>query len=339
MKNSVFKWLLVGLICGCAGWNVAQPQIRYLPADGLLDITPYVAYLADSTEKLTIDQVQRLSSAAFKPNNKAGLSLGSTHLPYWFRIDFADTTYAEDLYFYSDFPLHYLDIYLTDTKDGHKHWQTGVLRPFGGRDFQTNKYIINLGKHPRQVFWRAQSPTLHLPIAIATIRPLVNYTHLFDLWTGGLLALVATLAVYNLFLFFALQDRVFLYYAAYQLSLFYLVIHGIGIAHQFFFPNNPVLNADNNTGVVVSVGLTLLFVSKFLNLSVLAPYLRWWLFGIFGLLVGLAVCEWTLPYRAWQNDLTNALVVVHACSVIGAGLYVWRLGYQPAKYFTLASIC
>ncbi len=333
MRKRVLCLLLVVLVARTAQ---AQATLRYPNNGGFLDATPFVSYLADTSRLLTIEQVRHLPYAAFTPNRQAGLSLGNTALPHWFRIDFAPADTTQNLYFYDDFQLQYLDVYLIDAGGRIKTWKTGVMRPFGGRDFGTNKYIFDIGPQPKQLFFRVQSPTIHLPIYVSRIGPLVNFTHRFDLFTGALTGLILALAVYNLFLFFSLHDRTFLYYGGYELMMAYLVFRGIGSWQMFITPNAEWLNADNNTSVILSVLFVYLFVTKFLNLKALSSVL----FNIHTAIVGLAlvlmVCEWTLPYAAWQSDMTDLLVIASAVLVMFSGVYTWYLGYEPARYFTLA---
>ena len=326
--------ILTLLLATFSTW--AQPLINYQKTDALLQIAPHVAYLADTAQNLTFAQVRQLPQAAFTINGKDGLSLGNQDLPHWFRIDFAPTTASEDLYLYTDFPLHYLDVYSTDQNDSLKVWKTGLLRPFGGRHFLTNNYSFNLGRNPKQVIFRAQSPTLHLPFLLGTIQPLVAYTFKYDLLIGGLLGIILALALYNLFLFFSLKDLTFLYYAGYELTLFHLVFKGMGTQQVFFTQNNPSFNSDNITSVVICALFSFLFVNKFLNVKALAPKLYTWNLVVLLALLGLMLTEWLLPYRAWHNNALDLLIITNALSVILGGIYTWYLGYEPAKYFTLA---
>ncbi|TAG67452.1 MAG: hypothetical protein EAZ26_08895, partial [Runella slithyformis] len=314
----------------------AQPKVDYHKTDKLLDVAPYVAYLADTAQNLTFAQVQRLPYAAFVVNGKEGLSLGNQDLPHWFRIDFAEAPATEDLYLYTDFPLHYLDVYLIHQNDSVSTWQTGLLRPLGGRHFLTNNYSFNLGRNPKQVIFRAQSPTLHLPFLLGTIQPLVAYIFQYDLLVGALLGLLLALALYNLFLYFSLKDLTFLYYSGYELTLFYLTLKGMGTHQVFFTPNAPWFNADNITSVVICATFSFLFVNKFLDIKALAPKLYAWNLGILGALMVLMFMEWLLPYQIWHNNALDVLVIVNSFSIILGGIYIWYLGYEPAKYFTLA---
>ncbi len=314
----------------------AQPKVDYQKTDKLLDVAPYVAYLADTAQKLTFGQVRRLPRAAFVVNGKEGLSLGNQELPHWFRIDFTDATAPEDLYLFTDFPLHYLDVYLIDQNDSVTVWKTGLLRPLGGRHFLTNNYSFNLGRNPKQVIFRAQSPTLYLPFLLGTIQPLVAYTFKYDLLIGALLGLILSLSLYNLFLYFSLKDLTFLYYSSYELILFYLIFKGMG-AHQVFFTrNNPWFNADNITSTVLCATFSFLFVNKFLNIKALAPRLYVWNLSILAALMALMFTEWLLPYKIWHNNVLDVLIIINSLSVILGGVYIWYLGYEPAKYFTLA---
>ena len=330
----LLQFIVCWLLMAFNTW--AQPKVDYQKTDKLLDVTPYVAYLADTAQNLTFGQVQRLSYAAFVANSKEGLSLGNQDLPHWFRIDFAEATAPEDLYLYTDFPLRYLDVYLIDQNNKVSVWKTGLLRPFGGRHFLTNNYSFNLGRNPKQVIFRVQSPTLYLPFLLGTIQPLMAYTFKYDLLMGALLGLILALALYNLFLYFSLKDLTFLYYSGYEFTLFYLVFKGLGAHQVFFTQNNTWFNADNITSTVVCATFSFLFVNKFLNIRALAPKLYVWNLAVLAALMTLMFIEWLLPYQVWHNNALDLLIIVNSLSVILGGVYIWYLGYEPAKYFTLA---
>ena len=314
----------------------SQFEVNYKKADGLLDISPYISYLADTSQNLTFEQVQKLPYSSFTQNKKIGLSLGNQDLPHWFRIDFADTTFSEDLFLYTDFPLRYLDVYLIDKNGSVQTWKTGLMRPFGGRYFLTNSYTYNLGRNTTQVFFRTQSPTLHLPFLVGTIQPLFEFNFYYIFFVGGLLGLILGLVFYNLFLYITLKDSTFLYYSCYELTLFYLTLKGMG-THHVFLPHFPQwFFADNITSTVVCIFFIFLFVNKFLNVKNLTPKLYFWYVLLLSCFIVLMIFEWTIPYQAWHGNLFNILIIVNSISVMLGGAYIWYLGYEPAKYFTLA---
>ena len=53
----------------------SQAKVSYKKTDGLLDITPYISYLADSTEKLTFEQIRALPNSTISINNENELCL------------------------------------------------------------------------------------------------------------------------------------------------------------------------------------------------------------------------------------------------------------------------
>lgn len=122
------RQLLIFLLLAISVGGFAQSKIHYQKSDGLLDITPYVAYRADSAEKLTFEQVLKLPYSAFKPNGKAGINLGNTDIPYWFRVDFADSVGVEDLYIsMKNDEIMALDGFLIEQNQHLKTWSVGIF--------------------------------------------------------------------------------------------------------------------------------------------------------------------------------------------------------------------
>ena len=120
---------------------LSQAKISYKKSDGLLDITPYISYLADSTEKLTFEQVKTLPESAFTLNGKVGLNLGSTNYPYWFKVNFDDTTIKENIFLTIGLNARIIDFYTVKTNNSIEVVKSGFLRPFGTNYFKTNRII------------------------------------------------------------------------------------------------------------------------------------------------------------------------------------------------------
>ena len=97
---------------------------------------------------------------------------------------------------------------------------------------------------------------------------------------GGLLGLILAMAIHNLFLFFSIRDRIFLYYSLHTIAACYLILKSYGLHHEFFLPNSPILNTDGNTTNFITITLAVRFVSKFLNTRALVPTIHKWLVGV-----------------------------------------------------------
>ncbi|WP_428656735.1 7TM diverse intracellular signaling domain-containing protein [Runella sp.] len=333
------KTLLFSLLfLGCTSYDFAQHKVSYKKSDGLPDITPYVAYRADSSEKLTFEQVRKMPYSAFIPNGKVGINLGNTNIPYWFRVDFADSVAVEDLYIsILQGEIQMVDAYSVNQQGKVKNWKTGVMRPFSSHFFRSNLMVFDLGKNPETFYLRVKSNDIFLPLALSSIQPYVNYSYRFSFLMGGLIGLILALAAYNFLLFFSLLDRTFLYYSLHALCVSYIVLREQGFNHMLFWQDNPAANSNVNTSSFITIFFAILFITKFLNTRALAPKVHWLLVLLCiagGLMLPL---EWLSGNnRVLVDRVSQLLIILINFSFLFTGFYIAWLGYQPAKYFILA---
>lgn len=156
------------------------------------------------------------------------------------------------------------------------------------------------------------------------------------LFFGSIIGIIAIMALYNLFLFISIQDSSYLYFGLCLLG--YIVVEGAltGVGYQVFWPNMPNWN---DISIVVSANMALaallMFSRDFLSLKTSLPnaYKIFRVLAVAGLLnVFLA---FVLPY---QIMILITLLYSLLSPLLGycAGIYLWKTGFKPARYYTIA---
>jgi diguanylate cyclase len=153
---------------------------------------------------------------------------------------------------------------------------------------------------------------------------------------GMLFGVLVVMALYNLFAYTMLLDRVFLYYALFALSLalFEAAINGFG--NQYLWGNS-VWWREHSIVLFIPLlqGFASLYARSFLQLKLA----KRWLYNLFGGMfhAGLvcALLSLFMPYSIIVKVSAILVFVVGVMSVL-AGLYRWHTGYVAARYFILA---
>jgi signal transduction histidine kinase len=199
--------------------------------------TTYFQVLDDATGTMTFDQVRRSSAFQttpfYNPKRHAHVS--------WIRMRVKNTlSYPLDLYF-CDFSSSYVDLYWQDSSQVWRHGRTGILVPYsqlpdrkGSRErnrlflhLQPGQQIV-LYERAENTFWQAPLKYIYpqLQSEANRIQSAYNFVRvergLEDYFFDGIMIGVLFLAVcYNLFLFFSIRDRVYLYFS---ISLFFFML-------------------------------------------------------------------------------------------------------------------
>ena len=153
---------------------------------------------------------------------------------------------------------------------------------------------------------------------------------------GLLYGVMAAMVLYNLFLFFSVRDRSYLYYVLYIICLCMLLASHRGLTFEYLWSESAVWNrhAEYVAGGL-AFAFNLLFARTYLNTRQNTPKSDRLLLGLIGLSaleVLIGIFNFAIAYRLLI--LIGFLLLPLLMTV---GILCWRLGYRPAKYFVLAS--
>jgi signal transduction histidine kinase len=206
------------------------------------DLSPHLSLLEDPTGRLEISEVASDTYASrFKAwdSSHGSVNLGFTSSNLWVRLtmsrkpDSPERWLLEVPYAYNKF----LDFYAP----GQPTVLTGSGRPVSTRPLFDRFFLfpITVKPEPQTFYFRvASNYTVSLPLQIWEPRAYTKHAQQSNLvnalYYGGLLAL----AIYNLFLYFSLNDKRFLFYSLFALSLNAGIFAGNGLMQLFFWPDS-----------------------------------------------------------------------------------------------------
>jgi len=156
------------------------------------------------------------------------------------------------------------------------------------------------------------------------------------MFDGAFSGVAFAMAVYNLFLFFALRDRTRLWYTLYVLTFGLFWVVGKGILAELLWSGFPGRGYGLDfIFICASVIFGTLFARDFLQVAEHAPFLKRTLDGVIAIpvlaLVLGAAGVWTLA-----ESLAAIGALVGFVVYIVAGAILLRAGFEPARYFLIA---
>ncbi|MBE8720905.1 sensor histidine kinase [Sphingobacterium pedocola] len=265
-------------------------------------------------------------------------NLGTSNTDKWLRLPITNENEDINVLLEIAYPLlDEVELFLPDVSGGYKSIKLGEHQVFSKRPYQIPNYVfdIHMPAHTTQVFYLRVKSTeqIIVPIHISSKLAVMLQANKDNLVSGIYMGIVLIMAIYNLFLFFSVKERGYLYY------VLYVVFAGItqmgieGYSFQYLWPNWPNFAT---TGPILFGSLSglaaLLFADAFLQLRKNANSLRW----VFKVFIVFFIAT---SLMAWFNWKQTAFLCMQLTTGIASlfVLYVsYRVminGYKPARYF------
>jgi signal transduction histidine kinase len=330
--------------------NFAQPVISISSTKPVLNIPAQnILWLTDETGSMQIDDVKNKGANAFTAN----LISTNKQQVYWVSFQLQNLGDVDQEYILRTPKLGHVDLYIMKSDSGFEKLQTGSLLPLRLRSEPSSFNCLQflLLKNERRICWLRIAPvySLYVPKDFSLQ---VMPQNLFEeqdrkrlFWQGMFLGIILVMALYNLFLLFAVKDISYLYYVISFVSLgfYFAFYYGIGI--EYLWPSSPVWDTFCYTMLVPLTGLArILFTRTYLHTPVLLPRINIILnvligFTLITLLTATAGYIFKIDMLANLIGVIGVLGTVILIMMLVAGISAYyQKNYEPAKYFIVANI-
>ncbi len=215
-----------------------------------------------------------------------------------------------------------------------------VFRPVGGPLSQSQGLLARLPKLPtaeQTVYLRLRANgVFFLYPVVCTVKSYLETSVLRMLCFGLYLGLLLALLLYNLFLYFCLRDRSYLWYVASiaAIGIYFMGINRLTFEFLFDHPPNSVLRLS-----FAALGTSLLalvfFARSFLQTQERAPKIDVAMHGLLGLLLAVLL---QVPFMS-LTYLNNCYIIVGGLipfTLISAASICWCRGYRPARFLVFS---
>lgn len=311
---------------------------RSQQSDEMSDVYLY----QDTGEQTTIAQI--LASAKFTKSSSNLLNLGLGYKNYWIKTSIAEK--VKDTRDFSVFidqsRLFYVEVFYV--KNGQvifsQHNPFYNLIPNKKSIGNINYFKIpnNISTLRPDIYIHAVSKELFVgPVEVqktsSSVSLLVNRDLIFGLYSGALLIMM----LYNLFLYFSVQDRSYIFYVFYIFFTWLTQISVQGFASKYFWPENQWLHQHSVTILsLIALLFGLFFTITFLNIEKIARKFYKLLLTIFFLTCITLAVSFT-AYLSIAFAFMQLLTFLSCIVALVIAYYVYfKKGFKPAGYYLLA---
>lgn len=301
-------------------------------------------YFEDTAGDLTFADVRKPSfQDRFRLSARDNLNLGFTDSALWLRIDLRYMVdYKGPAWMLAfDYPLlDHIDVYDAGSPRDDPLTRMGDRLPFGARPVPHRSFALPIpaeGPDLRRLYVRvATQSSMQVRPALVSGRALFLSSNREELAFGVVYGLMVLMALYNLFLYFGLRDRSYLFFVGSTLCALMFLMSLYGHAFQYLWPGWPAFaNLANPLLVSLWVVTTAAFARLFLESN---RHSRATTLVLNGLMAAGAVSTTVALLASYRlaMELASALATVNAIALLVCGAIVWKSGERSARFFTLA---
>lgn len=327
--------VLVLLLC----INGITAVVAAEPAEALSQIQ----WLEDRENRYPDLQALQAGSPSWQPLQGRVFSAGFNNRPHWFRLSIEPVTGKGTTKRYLQLPepmVNEVDLYFQHEGRPVVHHDLGTEHPFFQRPLAHPHFVapvILSRTSATNVYIRMRTNgSLQFEPVLWHPDDFVEATRIASLKNGFYYGAMLIMILYNLFIYFVVRDRSYLYYISFVASFTLFQAALLGDAYQFLWPGLPVVQGTAIAFLIAMMNLSALaFTRSFLNLAREWPNARRLvdlMMGISALLLPLALwLEYALSIRLVTGYGLLLMVVILVISVRR-----WTAGSHHARYFVLA---
>ncbi len=305
-----------------------------------LRIGEYVSIFEDKNNTLSLNDV--LKSVEFKQSTKDVPNLGVTKSCFWIKFSISNKSSSPNLLLEVAQPtISDISLYKLIKNNQYEEQNEGLFKSFYDRIYQNQNYLFNIDipcGEIRTYYLKINSrDQVMLPIYIGSPKIIFESLTKKDLLFGLFIGTMIVMALYNIFVFFTIRDRVYLYYVLYILLIILVQSSLQGYAFRFLWPKNIQLA---KICIFIFPALAnisaILFTKSFLKISTIVPKLNM----IFGLIISIFLFDIVI---AFIGLYTASFIILQLSTILGSlilffsSAYItFNKGYRPAKFFLLS---
>lgn len=344
MRRARWVILLLVLICGRASaWHGAVPVLAIDQAPQYA-LARHLAYLEDPEQRYTIAEVAGIAGEHFKPAGPrhGEVNFGYSASAYWLALPLTVLAGAprQWLLEIAAPSLDRVEVYQPRAAGGYAVYRAGDMEPFAARPYAHRNLVFPIELQPgtsQTVYIKvASGGTLTIPATLWQPEALRRHDQqtyaLLSLYYGMLLALL----LYNLLLYLATRDLVFLAYVAFVGSMAVGQCSLNGFGNQFLWPDAMAWgNVALPSGMSATGFFGALFTRLFLETRRHAPW--------FDRIILAMACSFALSafsplvtsYR-FAAIFTSLNGLIFSAVATAAGVYCLLKRHPGARYFLIA---
>lgn len=316
-----------------------SPIIIFSDTANLSVIGNSIQILEDKTNNLSIQEI--FSSNDFKQSTVQNPNLGVSNSTFWIKFTLQNSSNYNNLLLELSAPLiDEATLYMYSPDSSFTVQKIDKSQSFFLRKYKHQNYIFDINVPQNQVrtfFMKIKSGKLiQLPMTIGTPQLTFESIVFKDLLSGLYFGTILIILLYNMFLYFTVRDKNYLYYILYILFIGVTQACLYEYAYKYLWPNSSWMAIHSIFFIPSLSGIAaILFANNFLLTKKYTPVFykfSYLIIAIYstGIILGF-FNVYTLSYNI--IDFTGLLL---ALSLLYIASKIALKGYRPAKFFLLA---
>ena len=338
LKNWYLLFLLLFLVFS---QGFSQRKIVIDDPNKAVGIGREIEVFEDKTALLDFEEVHKRSDidARFTQSIQPNPNFGVTASVIWARFTLQNKS-TQKLYLEVSEPvIDSIDIYRIDANNIVTHKKSGVYVPVSMRDLHTNFYLFDLNLSSEQTctyYIRFQnSLPMLFPLRVAPLKVYFEDNQSKDLMQGIYLGIMLVMAIFNLFIYFTVRSREYIYYVIYVFSFACFFSYNKGIGHEFIWNNALWFNRITPIFISSGVSFGLLFANTFLDADRYFQASQKITKALIGLIILCLISHW-LGLGSVSITFLHFVAFFIVIYVLMIATYIWIQGSQTALFFLIA---
>lgn len=301
-----------------------------------------LSILNDREKELTISDITSPSTKdKFLPLDLIEQKRGFFSTAKWLRFEIENQSSFNDEWLLEiAFRLIPEVVLYEETENGiNELVHTGTNYPFQTRDVNHRNFVFNLPieQETSKVFYMLihADGDMYPPIRIWNTNSFLNKTQVEFVLLGMFYGITTVMILYNLFLYFGLRMKSYLFYVLTISSTVIVYLQYNGLGYQYIWPNSPFLNSIINPMFVSFTCIfMLLFTKSFLKTDIHLPH-----FKTFSYLL-ISMHSIVIFFLFFSRSIALNLMLISTSStfllILATGIISLIRGVRQARFFVLA---
>ncbi|HEV7382137.1 MAG TPA: 7TM diverse intracellular signaling domain-containing protein [Dyadobacter sp.] len=309
-------------------------QIQFAGQDVI--IGKYLEIAEDPTNQITFENVTKLD---FTESKESAPNFGFSNSTWWIRFTVQNNTKSRNMYLELGYPMiHDIELYDID-EPGHSQ---KILKSdsFDKRvtRYQNPAFLISVpvGESATYYVKIREHTQIFLPLFLRSQSGFLSTVLTGEILMGIYIGILLVMLFYNLFLFFSIKEKSYLFYVLYILFIGLTQLALTGYGFKLLWSDQPEFNSFSPTFFSAVSGLfAILFFQNFLSTSIRTPTLHQ------GLYLVIASYFLSVVFKLAGNEsvsfmLTNVSGIASIALALTISAIILKKGYRPARYFLIA---
>jgi signal transduction histidine kinase len=316
----------------------ANDTITFVNSKKIQDISSSLLIFEDKSGILSFDDVV---NKPFEKTNKQIPNLGISKSTFWVKMCINNYSNSNSLLVNLSLPtLDFVEFYVPDDSNNYKSIVMGEHLHFSERKYEDPDYIFDLsltsGKSKVYYMKVHSKEGIQLPFNIGSEEVILDQVKKKGIISGLYFGIMLVIIFYNLFIYFSVRDKNYLYYVVYVLFTFITQTSLQGYTFQFLWPNQPII-ANYILFIAPSMtGITgIIFMKVFLEVKSFSPILNKLVY-VLCLPYFISICCLFFGNYILSQVILELNSMVISIFMLVTPIIILRKGFKPAKFFLVA---